>query len=165
MIPALTGLLFLVGCMSFDYVGQSFAPKGESAPVNIIYGRNRIPAEKYRIIGRGILKSPGTMDHYDSEVRLRNEARARGADAVCVISTVTRSRSGFSDQEQGAFAPPAAGRKDPQRSRNTPWDPKSSGTTLTQNSQNPRVTVEKKVIFLKKTSDFNAEMKDRSSFL
>ena len=35
----LTGVLFLAGCMSFDYVGQSFVPLSDSVPVNIFQNR------------------------------------------------------------------------------------------------------------------------------
>lgn len=167
IIPLLTAVLFLSGCMSFDYVGQSFAPRSESAPVTILQGRDAIPADAYRIIGRGVLTGPADTDLYDRDARLRNEARDRGADAVCVVSNIVKAVGVYPQTGDEFSAPLAASSNVDNLSRsNTPWETDSFGEMRTfENNERKRYIFETKVIFLKKTADFNAEMKKRPSFL
>lgn len=167
IIPVLAALLCFSGCMSFDYVGQSFTPRSKSAPVNIIQGRDSIPAGAFRIIGRGTLTGPQDTDLYDRSARLREEARSRGADAVCIVSTSVRAAGVYprsSDEFSAPLAPSA--NRDNLSPANTPWETDSFGQMKTlKSSDKVRYVFETKVIFLKKTADFNAEMKKRSSFL
>ncbi|MBR7137932.1 MAG: hypothetical protein IKD44_00145 [Lentisphaeria bacterium] len=163
----LTGVLFLAGCMSFDYVGQSFVPLSDSVPVNIFQNREEIPADQYRIIGRGILAGPGSTDMYDRMAELRSEARKHGADAVCIVST-TGKAVGLYPASSGAFAPPlaASDNVDNLSTQNNAWEADSFGQVQTLNKkERVRYNFETKVIFLKKKADFDKEMKPRSSFL
>lgn len=166
IVPALMGLFLLAGCMSFDYVGQSFAPLNDSAPVNLYKERSQIPADQYRIIGRAVLSGPNTTDLYDREAKLRQEARAHGADAVCITGSRVIA-AGLYPSSSGAFAPPlsASGNADNLDSAGRAWESDSFGKVQTLNSRKKvRYTFETKVIFLKKTGDFNREMKSRPSF-
>lgn len=167
ILPVLAGIVFLAGCMSFDYVGQSFAPLNDSRAVNLIQGRDRIPADQFRIIGRGVLSGPGDTDIYDQNARLRQEARKHGADAVCIVSRTVKA-AGLYPQSSGTFAPPlsASSNVDNLNSRGVAWETDSFGQTQTlKGEEEVRHIFETKVIFLKKIGDFNAEMSSRSSFL
>ena len=119
IIAALILLVFFAGCMNFDYVGQSFAPKSESAVVNIFNGREKIPADQYRIIGRGTLTGPLSTDEYDRMAELRAVARKHGADAVCIVSATTKA-VGYYPQSNGAFAPPISASVAPERTVGSP---------------------------------------------
>ena len=160
-------VLLFSGCMSFDYVGQSFTPRSESAPVSFFQGRDRIPADQYRIIGRGCLRGPQDTDLYDRNVKLREEAREKGADAVCIVSTEVKA-AGIYPQAAGEFPGPlAAGSNvDNLSPANTPWEVDSYGEMRTLKSKEKvRYVFETKVLFLKKTADFDAEMKKRPALL
>ena len=88
--------LLLSGCASFDYTGRSFAPHNEDAVIAWHTAKNPVPAGKYRVIGKGELKyKAGSLDSYDVEDRLLNEARKRGADAVMLEKTVNASISSY----------------------------------------------------------------------
>ena len=163
----LAGALLLAGCMSFDYVGQSFAPRTESSPVNIFTGRETLPADRYRIIGRGVLSGPNSVDEYDRLAELRSEARKHGADAVCIVGTQVKA-AGLYPRSTGFFAPPlaASDNVDNLSTQNNAWETDSFGQIQTLNSKEKvRYTFETKVLFLKKSADFNKEMKSRPSFL
>lgn len=160
-------LLLLAGCMSFDYVGQSFAPKSDSAVVTVFKGRAQIPADTYRIIGRGTLTGPASEDDYDRLAALREEARKHGADAICIVESSVKA-AGYYPRSDGAFAPPLSARvnADNLNSRGEAWEIDSFGKVQTLNSKEKvRYTFETKCIFLKKSSDFNEEMKERTPFL
>lgn len=170
-ISKIAALLFsvvcLAGCMSFDYVGQSFAPLNESRPVNLINGRSNFSSEQYRIIGRGVLTGPKSTDLYDRQAKLRSEARARGADAVCIVSSRVKA-VGFYPRSSGSFAPPASASSNVDNIDSTgkTWTSDSFGQEQTlKGEKKARYEFETKVLFLKRTDDFNAEMKKRSSFL
>lgn len=92
----LAAALLLSGCASFDYTGRSFAPHNEDAVIAWHTAKNPVPAGKYRVIGKGELKyKAGSLDSYDVEDRLLNEARKRGADAVMLEKTVNASISSY----------------------------------------------------------------------
>lgn len=167
IIAALILLVFFAGCMNFDYVGQSFAPKSESAVVNIFNGREKIPADQYRIIGRGTLTGPLSTDEYDRMAELRAVARKHGADAVCIVSATTKA-VGYYPQSKGAFAPPisASANADNLNTRGEAWEMDSFGQIQTLNGKEKvRYDFVINTLLLKKISDFNTEMKERPSFL
>ena len=83
--PALffAAALLLSGCSSFEYTGRSFASYSDDEVIAWHTAKNPVPAGKYRVIGRGVLKfRTGSFDTYDVEERLIEEARKHGADAV-----------------------------------------------------------------------------------
>ena len=165
LLTGVLGLVLMAGCMSFDYVGQSFAPLSESVPVAFFEDRAAIPKDTYRIIGRGILSGPETVDGYDRKAELRLQARKHGADAVCIVSTVRKQVGVFPTVSDEFSAPlsPSANRGSIGPS-GTPWETTSFGETPALKSQEEkRFEFETKVIFLKKTASFDAEMKKRSA--
>ena len=164
LLTAVFVLGLMAGCMNFDYVGQSFAPHSGAVPVTFFEDRAAIPKETYRIIGRGVLSGPGSVDGYDRMSELRRQARKHGADAVCVVSTV-RKQVGFFPTVSDDFSEPLS----PSANRGnispsgTPWETTSFGEKPTlKNQEAKRFEFETKVIFLKKISAFEAEMKSRS---
>ena len=166
-VPFLFLLTLFAGCMSFDYVGQSFAPKAESAAVTIFNGRTQIPADEFRIIGRGTLTGANSNDEYDRLAALREEARKHGADAVCIVDTAVKA-VGYFPRSEGAFAPPlsASVNVDNLNSRGETWETDSFGQVSTLNTREKvRYNFEIKCLFLKKSGDFNKEMKERTPFL
>ena len=98
-LPAV--LLFLTGCMSVDYVGQSFDPIPEEEPVEYYTKRGEIPAGRYRIIGRAKITASWRYDKYDIREILIDEARKRGANAVALVGE-KRERIGVYEREPGA---------------------------------------------------------------
>ena len=88
--------VLLSGCASFEYTGRSFEPRAEDDSVAWYTAKNPVPAGKYRVIGKGILKYENrTLDSYDVEERLLEEARKRGADAVLLEKTVTENVNSY----------------------------------------------------------------------
>ena len=165
LLAAVSGLVLMAGCMNFDYVGQSFAPLSESVPVAFFEGREAIPKETYRIIGRGVLSGPETVDGYDRKAELRLQARKHGADAVCIVSTVKKQVGVFPTVSDDFSEPlsPSANRGNIGPS-GTPWETTSFGETPGLKSQEEkRFEFETNVSFLKKTASFDAEMKKRSA--
>ena len=167
IVPALMLVLCLSGCMNFKYVGQSFAPKSDSFPVNFIKGKEKVSSDQYRIIGRGILTGPNSTDEYDRMAELRSEARKHGADAVCIVGESVNA-AGIYPRSKGSFAPPlsSGSNRDNLNPEGEAWETDSFGKEQSLNAaEKVRFTFETKVIFLKKTADFNKEMESRSSFL
>lgn len=160
-------LLAAAGCMNFDYVGQTFDGKGDSAVVNIIKGRQNIPADQYRIIGRGVLTGPVSTDDYDRLAELRSQARRHGADAVCIVKESVKA-VGYYPRSDGAFAPPLSAKSnmDNLNSRGEAWETDSFGQVTTfKGRERVRYEFEIQGIFLKKKKDVDAEMKTRTPFL
>lgn len=163
LIPALL-LLFFCGCMSFDYVGQSFRERPEGSVVELFESRKLIPADKFRIIGRGVLAGPDDIDKYDRVVKLKTEARKHGADAVCIVSE-TKKLAGLYPRSQGEFASPmspGANKINLDEHGNT-WsnDSFDEKEVKLAGEKKFRKEFEIKVLFLKKIADFEAEMKKR----
>ncbi|MBO5791904.1 MAG: hypothetical protein J6S54_05455 [Lentisphaeria bacterium] len=166
-VMCLAGVLLFAGCMSFDYVGQSFAPRTESSPVSVFKGRDTLPPDRYRIIGRGVLSGPNSVDEYDRMAELRSEARKHGADAVCIVGTQVKA-AGLYPRVSGTFAPPLAASEnvDNLSTQNNAWETDSFGQVrVLKGEEKVRYTFETKVLFLKKSADFDKEMKSRPSFL
>ena len=79
-------LLFLCGCMSFEYTGREFAPlKDERFPV-LYKNRKQLPEGKYIIIGRAVITASPRTEIEDIQEKFLEEAALRGADAVCISS-------------------------------------------------------------------------------
>lgn len=100
------------GCSSFEYTGRIFDAHDDDTVIAWHTAQNPVPAGKYRVIGRGVLKfRRGDMDKYDVEERLLDEARSVGADAVLLGKTLeVGKRTNESDQSvdkarRAEFAP------------------------------------------------------------
>ena len=172
MIRCFFAFLFLLlccaGCMSFDYVGQSFDPRPDSSPVAFFEGRQEIPPDTYRIIGRGTLTGSSEIDGFDRKQKMRDIARERGADAVCIVGTQTLP-VGFYPRAKGEFAPPSTinANRDGTNDVGEPWQSDSFGEESVSSSgeNRARYNFEIKLLLLKKTGDFEKEMKTRKGFL
>ena len=99
-------LLLLCGCMSFEYTGQDFPPlQAGRLP---IYFKNQklVPAGRYTIIGKAVVKTGIRADMEDIQDLLLEEAAVRGADAVCLISARTVRGS---QEEETYYSGPNSG--------------------------------------------------------
>lgn len=161
-------LLGCAGCMSFDYVGQSFDPRPDSSPVTIFEKRREIPPDTYRIIGRGTLTGPTRYDSYDRSQKMRTIARDHGADAVCIVSTRIFP-VGYYPQLKGEFSDPssAGANIDGTDDVGEPLQTDSFGEKElpVRRKKKVRYDFEVKLLLLKKTGDFDEEMKTRKGFL
>jgi hypothetical protein len=99
-------LLLLCGCMSFEYTGQDFPPL-QSGKLPIYFKNQKlIPAGRYTIIGKAVVKTGIKADLEDVQDLLLEEAAVRGADAVCMISVQTVTGS---QEEETYFSGPNSG--------------------------------------------------------
>ena len=96
------------GCMSFDYVGQSFAETPDSVPVEVFRNRSELPPGRYKVIGRGVLTAPDGVDSYDIDEKLIEEAREHGADAVCIVGVEAIQAGTFRTQDNPFIGPSSA---------------------------------------------------------
>ena len=167
-VPLLTVLLCCGGCMSFDYVGQKFDPKPDSAPVTFFEGRENIPPDTYRIIGRGVLSGSAKCDDYDRKSEMRAVARKYGADAVCVIDSRIFP-VGLYPRANGEFAPPASATADVDDLdfKGEPWQTDSFGEVEVPSNGEVRTrnNFEVRVLLLKNNRDFEEAMNTRKGFL
>ena len=158
-------VFFWGGCMSFDYVGQHFTARPESAAVAIFNGRSEIPADSYRIIGRGTLRGPVKIDSYDRIVKLKEKARSCGADALCIVAE-TQREVGLYPRSDGEFASPlsVSSNKINLDDKGVPWsnDSFDERPVTMAGEQKARIEFEMKVLFLKKRSDLDSELKKHS---
>ena len=172
MIRFVSAFLFLLlccaGCMSFDYVGQTFDPRPDAAPVTVFRGRRTIPPDTYRIIGRGILTGSSRIDGYDRIQKMRTAARERGADAVCIVAS-RNVQVGFYPRFEGEFAEPSTikANRDGTNAVGEPLQTDSFGekSVEVRRENRDRYDFEIKVLLLKKREDFDEAMKTRKGFL
>lgn len=106
VLPLLAAGCVFSGCVSVDYIGQSFDPTPEGTPVEFFTNRQAIPAGKYRIIGRGTIETTRRLDRYDLREVLVEAAREHGADAVAIVSE-KRVRVGIYPQENDMMSGPS----------------------------------------------------------
>ena len=159
--------VIFAGCMSFDYVGQRFPAGSESKVVNVFKDRAEVPADKYRIIGRGVLTGPNSVDEYDRMAELRRQAREYGADALCVVKTTVKA-VGVYPRTSGTFAPPlsVSSNRDNLDPAGQAWQSDSFGQVRTvKGEEKARFEFRTEVIFFKENAGFEAEMKKRTPFL
>ena len=161
-------LLLISGCsMDFDYTGQSFAPRAEFAPVTFFQGRQQIPAEGYRIIGRGVLTVAPKVGDCDTMGELREQARKHGADAVCIVDTLIK-RTGVLPENQDEFIPPYSplASSIEVNSKNSTWDAESlEGTKQLSGVTKKRSKRLIRFLFLKKSADLEKELKPKNPLL
>ena len=81
-----TALLFLCGCMSFEYTGREFAPLKQGRMPVFYKNRKLLPEGKYIIIGRAVITTSPRTEYEDIQDKFLEEAALRGADAVCIAS-------------------------------------------------------------------------------
>lgn len=162
-------LLCCAGCMSFDYVGQTFDPRPDSSPVTFFEERGKIPPDAYRIIGRGTLTGPARYDSYDRRQKMCSLARERGADAVCLVSSRT-VQVGFYPRPRGEFAGPSAinANRSGTDDIGEPLGTDSFGENddvSGSRGKRARHDFEIRLLLLKKRADFDEAMKTRKGFL
>lgn len=102
--PAL--LLVFAGCISADYVGQSFPALPEDQPVMIFSREVPAPDNTYRAIGRVTLTAPDGSSQSPIREKLSEIARTHGAEAVEIVE-FKRVETGV-----GASEPATAGMPD-----------------------------------------------------
>ena len=88
----------LSGCMSVDYVGQTFPALPASAAIEVFSPENPLPAAGYRAIGRAEITAPPRTDGDDIRQRLIELAREKGAQAVRVV-TMKKIQVGFFESD------------------------------------------------------------------
>lgn len=155
------------GCLKFDYTGQSFEPLSDSSPVAVFKDKAAVPAGDYRIIGRGVLSGSNEIDSYDRMAELRAQARKHGADAICLLGTRNKLVGVFPAGGDNFGEPLSAisnrGNVDPSGKT---WAMSSFGVMAPlKNQEEQRYEFEMQVLFLKKSTKFDAEMKKRPALL
>ena len=76
----------LSGCMSVDYVGQTFPALSAADSIEVFSPGNPMPASGYRVMGRAELVAPPRTRITDIRQRLIELAREKGAEAVNIVS-------------------------------------------------------------------------------
>ena len=79
------GLLLMCGCMSVEYVGQSFPALAENEPVKLYWPNAQVPEDTYRVIGRVFIEAPDGTTQSDVGEELTVLARKHGAEAVNIL--------------------------------------------------------------------------------
>jgi hypothetical protein len=161
--PVLCFLLFFGGgCVRFDYAGQRFAPRAESAPVVFFNGQANFPAQEFRIIGRGVLTVSAKSADYDNMGELRERARKYGADGVCIVDNQLVGSRIFPAPED-EFVSPYKANGVPVK--NNTWDPKllKGNSHIGRSKQMPDRAI--RVLFLKKAVDLEKELQQKNPLL
>jgi hypothetical protein len=155
-------LLLAGGCVKFDYTGQRFTPRAESAPVAFLDSQADFTAQGFRIIGRGILTVPGKTASYDSMGELRERAREYGAEAVCIVDSQIAGERVFSAPEDEFVSPYKA---QAVKVENSSWDAKFFGSSpqLGTVKGTPEKVI--RVLFLKKTVNLEKELQQKNPLL
>ena len=76
----------LSGCMSVDYVGQTFPALPATSTIEVFSPENPMPSTGYRAIGRAEITAPPRTNGSDIRLRLIELAREKGAQAVRVAA-------------------------------------------------------------------------------
>ena len=79
------GLSLVYGCMSVEYVGQSFPELPESEPIKIYSAAAPLTSDDYRVIGRVTIQAPDGTTQGDVWEELTELARKHGAEAVNIL--------------------------------------------------------------------------------
>lgn len=90
-------LLFLCGCVNFEYTGREFAPLKQGIVPAWYQSKKQLPSGRYTVIGRAVIESGLKADMEDLQERLLEEAASRGADAVCLVSAETVYKGLYAD--------------------------------------------------------------------
>ena len=79
------GLLLMYGCMSVEYVGQSFPALPENEPVKIYSPTAPFADSSWHVIGRVMITAPDGTTQEDVYEELTALAREHGAEAVNIL--------------------------------------------------------------------------------
>ncbi len=90
----------LTGCMSVEYVGQTFPALPAASTIEVFSPENPLPAAGYRAIGRVELTAPPRTNGEAIRQRLIEVAREKGAQAVRVVS-MKKIQVGFFESDTG----------------------------------------------------------------
>jgi len=173
VIAVLTGMLS--GCTSFKYVGQTFPEVPYSTPVPMYMSKAEVPAGTYAIMGRGVLLSRKSMDRYDLEEALSEEARSRGADAYCVLGTKVVHIGTFGYEDDSLMLPVSSDEayvvsldpnsNDPKSKRNSfgEYSDVDFGETVDTKQVNYRKEYQTRVLFLKDRVRLEAILQERDA--
>lgn len=78
-------IMFLVGCVDINYVGQQYPQKDTEAEIAFYNSPADVPKNIYRIIGRANIEAPGDYNPAEIKAKILDQARECGADAVEVV--------------------------------------------------------------------------------
>ena len=133
---AAAALLGCLGCVDFDYVGQSFPATPEDMPIAYYTERSDVPVGKYAIVGKATLTAPAEkMDSYELREYLVDQARAHGAEAVCLVE-MKNIKVGLMPAGEGG------GYNGPSNNQTNPDNVNAEGTPLATDSFGNQVTVQ-----------------------
>ena len=88
----------LTGCMSVEYVGQTFPALPATSAIEVFSPENPLPQTGYRAIGRVELTAPPRTNGDAIRQRLIEVAREKGAQALRVVS-MKKIQVGFFDSD------------------------------------------------------------------
>ncbi len=91
-------VMMSAGCTSFDYYGQKF-DSASTEVVKVVWDKNEIDQDTYRMTGRGVLTVSATKDQFDIEEYLTDYAMEYGAEAVAVIDVIDSRKGIFSSEK------------------------------------------------------------------
>ena len=166
-------LLFLCGCVNFEYTGRAFAPLKQGKVPAWYQSKKQLPAGKYTIIGRAVIESGLKADMEDLQERLLEEASSRGADAVCLVSAETVYKGLY--ENDAAYTGPTSNWTTPFNLTpdGAPIQTNLAGEQVTQNAGRTDFAGERgsakrlvvKALFLKDTAELNKFLSDRKEHL
>lgn len=120
-IALAAGALLASGCVSVNYVGQSYPP---TTSVDIYYDAADI-TRPYSVMGRAQAIADEGTNSREFEQGLRKEAMSHGADAVLVEGMTTREAGSFTNTNGSEFGDT---RRDRDRRRTYHYSETSSTT-------------------------------------
>lgn len=86
-LATLSLALLLVGCVSNDYTGKTYAPTDN---VEIFYAETDVGRD-YEVMGTDRATASDSMSSQDIVAKMVDEAKKRGADGIIVDNVDTRS--------------------------------------------------------------------------
>ena len=78
-------ICLLVGCNSFDYVGQKLEPIKDDQVVAFYNSKEDVPKNTYKVLGRAVITAPDGSNTEEIREELLEKAREYGADAVEIV--------------------------------------------------------------------------------
>ena len=102
LLATLVLLLLATGCVSVDYVGRKFPATDH---VEVYTERQKMPQDKYTIIGRFTVTSRYKVSYYEAEDAVFRRAADYGGDAICLVSNNVEKQGVYNtpEQEFGSF--------------------------------------------------------------
>jgi hypothetical protein len=90
---------FAVSCVNISYDGDAKSPKAKRSEVQVFTERSKIPEKNYKTLGTVTASAPERYSASDVERELVDFAKAKGADAVLILS-VDRTYGGTARPDQ-----------------------------------------------------------------